>query len=434
MTGLVALAVGVFGYAVLATRLDRLWITAPMVFLAAGLVLGPEALGVLPGVPNETMLRLAELTLAVILFADAATVPLQDVEGDVRLPGRLLVIGLPLTIVAGTVIAHLLVPTVDWAVAALIAAILAPTDLALGLAVVMDPAIPTRIRRALNVESGLNDGIATPFVTLFLATVVSVDAPGHGDQLVAAIEAIGLAVLAAIVVGLGGGRLLQLAVRRGWTSPTAERLALIALAVLAYAGSVSIGGNGFVAAFLGGLVFGAATGGSLDDPLEFTEQIGMFASFFVWAIFGATIVGPAVLGEQLVPAVAYAVVSLTLIRMVPVAIALVGSRLRRDTIAFIGWFGPRGLASVVFALLATEELRAAGLPAEALMQVVAWTILLSVVLHGLSAHPLAGLYARRLVGLTGLPELAPVGPIRLRTRDLGRRTGARAAGSSPKMG
>jgi NhaP-type Na+/H+ or K+/H+ antiporter len=299
--------------------------------------------------------HITELTLGLLLFSDASTVRLRDVEGDASLPNRLLFVGLPLTVLAGTLAAHLLLPDADWAPAALIATILAPTDAALGLAVVTNKDVPVRIRRALNVESGLNDGIVTPFVTLFIAVVASEEDLSTHAWGLEALKQIGLAIVAAAAVGYAGGKLLVFAKDRGWTSEVSEQIAILALALLAYGGSVTIGGNGFVAAFAGGILFGAATRRSLERPGRFTETLGMCASFLVWSIFGALFVGELFTHELPAAPIAYALLSLTVIRMVPVAVALIGTHLRPATVAFMGWFGPRGLASVVFTLIALEE-------------------------------------------------------------------------------
>jgi NhaP-type Na+/H+ or K+/H+ antiporter len=419
MTGPVIL-VGVFvAYSLVASRLARVSVSAPLVFVAAGIVIGPAVLDLLPAAPSREAGRLlAELTLAILLFADASTVPLRDVEGDRRLPGRLLGIGLPLTIALGTLAAWLLFPSHGWAVAALIASILAPTDIALGLTVVTNTTVPVRIRRAMNVESGLNDGIATPFVTLFLLIVAAEEAVGPAHWAVEALKEMGLALVAAIAVGGVVGLAVAAAHRRGWTTPASEQLAVLSLALLSYSASIWIGGNGFVAAFVGGILFGAATARRLSEPTEFTENVGLFASFLVWALFGAFLAGPTVREGFDGAAIVYAVLSLSVVRMAPVAVALRGMGFRKDTMAFVGWFGPRGLASVVFLLIATEDLH--GAPAvEPLAAAATWTILLSVVLHGLSAGPLASAYGRR-IGEAGMdvPELADAPEPRVRRRDL----------------
>jgi sodium/hydrogen antiporter len=422
MGGLTALAVVVVAYALVASRLDRWGITGPMVFVAAGVILGPGGLGVLPlSLTNETVLTVTELTLALVLFSDASTVRLRDVEGDAGLPQRLLFVGLPLTVIAGALLAYLMFPGVGLAAAALLATILAPTDAALGLAVVTNKAVPVRIRRALNVESGLNDGIATPLVTLFIAVVAAEEGLGDTAWGLEALTQIGLAIVAAVVVGYVGGKLLAFANDRGWTSEVSEQLAILALAVLAYQGSVAIGGNGFVAAFAGGVLFGAATRGRLAAPVQFTETLALTGSFVVWSLFGALFAGELLTQDLAARPIVYAILSLTVIRMVPVAIALTGTHLRRATVAFMGWFGPRGLASVVFTLLALEEIERGG--GAMLLQTVTWTILLSVVLHGISASLLAARYGASIAKAGTIPEKAPAGEPRIRLHDLAGRHG-----------
>jgi NhaP-type Na+/H+ or K+/H+ antiporter len=416
MGGLTALTVVVVAYTLVASTLDRWWITGPMVFVAAGAILGPGGLDVLPlSLTNETVLTITELTLALLLFSDASTVRLRDVEGDTGLPRRLLFVGLPLTIAAGALLARLMFPEVGLEAAALIATILAPTDAALGLAVVTNKAVPVRIRRALNVESGLNDGIATPFVTLFIAMVAAEEALGDTAWVLEALKQIGLAIVAAVVVGYLGGKLFAFANERGWTSGVSEQIAILALALLAYQGSVTVGGNGFIAAFAGGILFGAATRQRLAEPVQFTETLGLAGSFLVWSLFGALFVGELVTQDLAAQPIVYAVLSLTVIRMVPVAIALIGTHLRRATVAFMGWFGPRGLASVVFSLLALEEIERGG---AMLLETVTWTILLSVVLHGISASPLAARYGASIAKAGKIPEKAPAGEPRIRLHDL----------------
>jgi NhaP-type Na+/H+ or K+/H+ antiporter len=404
-------------YAIAARRLDRLSVTAPIVLVAAGTILGIGFLDVLRANPKtETVRLVTELTLALILFADASTVKLRQAQGDVGLPLRLLGVGLPLTIALGAVVARLVFPAVSWAEAALISAILAPTDAALGLAVVTNPAVPLRIRRALNIESGLNDGIATPFVTIFLALVVA-GAAEHGWGRAAVF---GLARGAAIGIGVGyvGGRLVRWAKEAEWTTPLSDQLVVLGLALFSYGAAVNYSGNGFVAAFLAGLVFGAASRGQLHEATEFTDTVGLFSSFVVWVLFGAMFVGPVLRDGVHLRPVLYAVLSLTVVRMVPVAISLVGGKFRPATVTFIGWFGPRGLASVVFTLLAFDALRGDH-NARGLVEVTTWTILLSVLAHGLSSGPLATAYGRRLERKPAdTPELTTVAATRMRKRSL----------------
>jgi NhaP-type Na+/H+ or K+/H+ antiporter len=419
--GLAILAAVFVVYALVASRLDRWSISAPMVFAATGFLLGPSVLNALPfRVGDEVALTVTELTLALLLFADASTVRLREVEGDALLPGRLLLLGLPLTIAVGTLVAGLMFRDIGWAAAAVIATILAPTDAALGLAVFTNRAVPVRIRRALNVESGLNDGLATPFLTLFLALLASEEGIGHGSWLAKSSEQIALALATALVVGGVGGWLLSQASARGWTSDVSEELAVLALALLSYGGAIAIGGNGFVSAFTAGIVFGAMTRDRERRSVEFTETLALFLSFVVWTLFGAMLVGPVLTRRIAVAPIAYAALSLTVIRMVPVAASWMGLGLRSRTIAFAGWFGPRGLASVVFTILTVQTLHRSGIAADTIVEVATWTILLSVFAHGLSASPFSRRYGHWIGEQAGpLPELAEAPEPRFRRRSLG---------------
>ena len=315
---------------------------APIVLVALGLAIGPQGLNVLAVNVGTLPIRiLAELTLALLLFTDASTVDLRSAERDARLPGRLLLIGLPLTIGLGTVLARLVLSGEGWASAALLAAILAPTDAALSLQVVTNKVVPARIRRALNIESGLNDGIATPFVAFFIAAVVATESSQTHHWLREAVADLGIGVLVAIGIGMVAGAAVSRARRHGWTTPTSERLPFWC-SVCWPTGPRSRREATVVAAFVGGLVFGAITKGALRQPTEFAETIGMFLSLAVWGLFGLVFVGPALSGGVPLGPIAYAVLSLTVIRMMPVAVSMLGSGLRPDSVTFIGWFGPRG--------------------------------------------------------------------------------------------
>ncbi len=363
--------------------------------MTVGALLGPSGVGAVTAPATSEPFRvLAELTLALLLFSDASTIGLREAGGIAWLPGRLLAFGLPLTIAGGALVGWLLFPALGVGFALVVGSILAPTDAALSLPVLLDRAIPVRIRRAINIESGLNDGIATPFVTLALAIAVA-EEHSTGDWLIVAGEEIALAVVVAIVVGGLGGRLMIEARRRGWASRASESLAVVALAIFAYASATAIGGNGFVAAFGAGIAFRTATARS-EPSVEFAESIGLAASYLVWLLFGVALAGPVIAAGFDAPLIGYALLSLTIVRMVPVAIALVGARLRPDTVALIGWFGPRGLASVVFLLVAFDDLGPAHPATETLLRVVTWTVLLSVFLHGLSAGPVGAWYGRRI--------------------------------------
>ena len=406
---LVALSIVLFGWAILAERLAARNLSGPLVFLVAGLLLANPSWGIVSvDIESSTVHVLAELTLALLLFADASAVTLAAARHDLSLTARLLGIGLPLSIVAGTAVALVLFPSVPLALAGLVAASLAPTDAALSASVIADERLPIGVRRVLNVESGLNDGIATPVVTFCIASAATaLGVVGHDyDDGIGALGELAIGAGIGAGVALVGGRLLVVAHQHGWLQHGSRRLAALSLAFIAFLVAGELGGNPFVAAFIGGLVFGTAARTDAAESVELTEVAGGLLSLVLWFIFGAGFVLPAF--EDLdVRIVLYAVASLTVVRMVPVAIALFGSGQGRMTAAFIGWFGPRGLASAVFALLAVEELGNADPRVEAAVNTIAVTIVFSIVAHGVTARPLASRYvqARRRLHPAGGDEL-----------------------------
>ena len=394
----------IFAWGTLSARLERADVTAPIAFVLAGVLLthGPLApLGYAPS--HEAVKVLAEFTLVLVLFSDASRVGLTELRHDMGPCVRLLAVGLPLTIGLGTVLALALFSGINAWLALVIGAALAPTDAALGAAMMINPAVPARIRRLINVESGLNDGIATPFVLIALAGA-AIDEHVSGIGPAGAVAELALGVLIGMAVGGVGGWVTRTARGRGWGDEGFAGPAVLALAVCAYACSLALHGNGFIAAFVGGLAFGAVSGRSGQRLVPFVEETGGLVSLLVWLAFGAIAVVPALRALTWQTAV-YAVLSLTVIRMVPVAVSLAGGGLGRAAVAFVGWFGPRGLASVVFALLALEDLGEHD--AAPAVEVIAVTIMLSVVLHGATAEPLARRYGPRLVQVGGaaVPEL-----------------------------
>jgi sodium/hydrogen antiporter len=386
---LVVIGTAIFGWGVLSARFERADLSAPIVFTAIGALLAPR--GFIEGSSAvETLKPLVELTLVWVLFSGAAAVRLQDLRVDAGGCIRLLAVGLPLTVLAGWGLATWMLPELGVWMALLVAAALAPTDAALGIPVVTNPTVPSRVRELLSVEGGLNDGIATPVVMVALAGAASADglsdAPGLGEALLE----LAIGAVVGVAVGGAGGWLLRWARRRGWVAEDFAGIAVLALALVAYGASLAVHGNGFVAAFCGGLAFGATAGRRAPAELGLTEQAGSLVSLLVWMGFGAVAV-PLVVDRASVTVVVYAALSLTVVRMLPVALALLGAGLDRNAVLFIGWFGPRGLASLLFALLALDDLGAA---AERAVAVIALTVILSVVAHGVSAGPLAARYGK----------------------------------------
>jgi sodium/hydrogen antiporter len=401
---LIVLACVVFAFGIVSRRLEGTVLTAPIVFVLAGAVLGPAGLGpVEMGLDDHTVLLLGEIALALVLFTDAARTDLSTLRQSNALPLRLLGIGMPLTIALGTIIAALLIADLTVWEAAIIGTVLAPTDAALGQAVVSNPRVPVRVRQALSVEAGLNDGLSVPFLALFLILAETDEGRLSARVWVRfALEQVGLGVLVGVGIGLAGGWLVARAARSGWMTGAFQRLALLALALIAWALADQIGGNGFIAAFVGGLAVGPTVKSVGEQLIRFTEAEGQLLSLSVFFVFGALAIG-LILPLSWEVAL-YALLSLTAIRVQPVAFSLLRTRLARISVLFAGWFGPRGLASIVLGLIVVAEAPQLAGRGEIEM-VVASTVLLSVLLHGLTAAPLSAAYARRVEGMAaGAPE------------------------------
>ena len=389
---LATIALALLAFAAIAGRVDGTPITPAIVFVGIGLLAGPEALGLVDlSSYGEPVKLLAEATLTVVLFADASRIDLRALRREVAVPARLLGIGLPLTIVAGLVVAIALLAELAWPEALLLAVILAPTDAALGQTVVTLPRLPSRIRQGLNVESGLNDGICVPIFLIVLA-VAEAEAGAIGDgaavRLVA--EQIGYGIAAGVVAGAVAAAVVRVAGTHGEVDAAWLQIGPLAGAALAFGIAAPMGGSGFIAAFAGGMVFGGLLRGGSERVDSLLDEAGAVLGAITFVVFGAVLLGPG-LGHLTAAMVGYALLSLTVVRMLPVAVSLLGSGARPPTIGFLGWFGPRGLASIVFAVMLEEG---SELPhEETILLTVYATVGLSVLLHGVTAAPLAGRYA-----------------------------------------
>jgi NhaP-type Na+/H+ or K+/H+ antiporter len=391
--GLAVVAGILLAYGLLSKRLEHTVVSAAIVFVTGGYLAGDDVLGWLSlDIDTGAVRVLAEATLTLVLFTDASRIDLRALRREVALPARLLGLGLPLTIVAGAALAAGVLTNLSLLEALVIAIVLAPTDAALGQAVVSDPRLPSRVRQGLNVESGLNDGICVPL--LFIAIALGESEEGtitarHAASLV--VEEIGWGVAGGALAGAVGAFALRAALRRGAVAHDWAQIVPMATAALAYGLAAPLGGSGFIAAFVGGLVFGAVRRDRRGEGTYLVEAAGQTLNAVTFVVFGAAVLGPAldVVDWQIA---LYAVLSLTVVRMAPVAIALAGTRARRPTVAYMGWFGPRGLASIVFAVIVLEE---AELPhVETLVATVVITVAMSVFAHGLTAVPFTNRYVR----------------------------------------
>ena len=386
---LAVVAALLLAFAGLSHRLERTIVSAAMVFTAAGLLLGPEALDWLHFDLGSSEVRiLAEITLTLVLFLDASRIDIRSLRRELGFPARLLGIGLPLTIAAGTLVGALLFDELGWAEVLVLAIVLAPTDAALGLPVVTDMRLPSRVRQSLNVESGLNDGICVPLLFIALAIAEAEEKAiggGHAARIVA--EEIGYGIVGGVAAGIAGSLVLRLAWKHGLADEIWAKVIPVTAAALAYGIAAPLGGSGFIAAFVGGLVYGIVRGtGELAAP-ESSAVMDAAAEVFAaltFITFGSVALSWALHRVDWKVAL-YAVLSLTVIRMVPVAISFIGSGAKRETVVYAGWFGPRGLASIVFAVLVIEESK---LPhADLLITVSVITVALSVLAHGVTALP-----------------------------------------------
>ncbi len=391
---LALLAIFILLYSSLAGGVERTWISGPIVFTLFGVVVGPLGLSLLvPEVKAENFRLLAELALALVLFTDAAGANLGMLRRIWKLPARLLLVGLPLTILLGFGVGMVLYPEFSLFEVALLATMLAPTDAALGKGVVTNPAVPKEVRQGLNVESGLNDGICVPVLFLFLALALGHDGGQSRGSLAWHFfsHEIGIGLLVGLTLTGMTVWFLRFCHQRQWISSIWIQFPVVGLAIGCFAVAQVLGGSGFIAAFVGGLLFGSRLKQHREDLLRAAEGTGEIFALLTWVIFGAVVVGKA-LEIVSFTHVLYAALSLTVIRMLPVFISLSGLGAKTEGKLFVGWFGPRGLASIVFGIIVVN----AGLPhGRVLVEVVAWTVIFSIVLHGVSANPWGQAFGRR---------------------------------------
>jgi len=387
---LAMLAVLVFLYSQIVGRLESAPVSGPLIFVAMGLIAGPELLGWFDrGVTRTEFRIITDVTLAFILFVDAANANLKTLRQNIQLPARMLLIGLPTVIGLGFVLALLMFDQLSFFEAAILATMLAATDAALGKAVITNPAVPFHVRESLNAESGLNDGLCVPILFVFIALAEGLGADGKILALTLVAKELGIG----LAVGLGGtwlaGTLMRYCWDRGWIPHIWSHIATGALAIALFAIAQSLHGSGYIAAFSGGLLFGHLAGKDAEDLLETTEANAETLSLLTWFLFGSVVFRFAEAFNLEV--IVYSVLSLTVIRVLPIFLSLMGTGESVRNCIFMGWFGPRGLASIVFAIIVLNT----ELPGSEFMAVVvACTVLLSLIAHGITANPLAARLAR----------------------------------------
>jgi NhaP-type Na+/H+ or K+/H+ antiporter len=384
-------------HSLVSRRLERTVVTAPIVFTVAGILM-PPALGVIlrTGVDVHAFLTLAEVGLVLLLFTDASRTDLEVLKDIRALPARLLSVGMLLTILLGAVAARIVFPDLSVWEAGILSAILAPTDAGLGQVIVTSPRVPVRIRQALNVEAGLNDGLAVPFLLFFIGLALA-GTESEGASFARFVhQQLGYGILIGAGIGLAGGWLLGRADRHEWMAESSAQIGVVTLPMLCLLASEWAGASMFIAAFVAGLAVQVGFKEAGRHSVEFAEEWGQLLNLAVFFLFGMLIARDWTNFDA--PLALYAVLSLTVVRMVPVAISLIGTGLDRSTVVFMGWFGPRGLASIVLGLVYLEE--EAHLSGETTTRLaVKATVLLSIFAHGLSAMPGIGLYARNLAAL-----------------------------------
>lgn len=391
MVGTAIFVVVAFGYALISRRLTTTMITGPIIFTLLGVIFATGFAQVITLELDSSLVQiLLEGTLLIVLFSDAAAIDVRKARREASLSGRLLGIGLPLTVISGTLAALVFFDTLTFWEAAVVAVVLTPTDAALGKSIISNRSVPSVVRQAINVESGLNDGAVVPFLAITIAGALG-EMQSGSDIVSVFVGEIGWAILAGVIVGWIGAKAILFAGKREWMSDTWRLIAALLLAIAAFAVASPLGGSGFLAAFVAGLTFGSIVRSTYPHISEFSEGTAELLTMVAFFVFGALILVPSF---PLItwPMVGFALVVLTSGRMIPVAISMIGTRLKAPTVLYLGWFGPRGLASLIFAGTVVAE----GDPQDApiVLAIVATVVVMSVVLHGVSAVPLSKAYGR----------------------------------------
>ncbi|MCE3552924.1 cation:proton antiporter [Pseudonocardia sp. RS11V-5] len=393
MLALVVIMLILLAWALVAGRLARFSVTMPFAMLAAGVALtaGPAPVFIFD-IDFEPSEHVVEGILAILLFTDATEIPGGILGRQPRLTLRLLLIALPLSVLAAWLFGAALFGGAGFWLLLVLAAVVMPVDLAPAIAVVRDRRIPERLRQVINAESGLNDGLIAPVFLFALAGATPAGGEGLADAALHALPSLVMAILAGAVVGAAAARILRRAVDSGWTQSSALRIGVLALPLLAYGVAVLVGGNGFVAAFVAGVFFEPEARRLPPGTLHLVEDVGTLLSLAMWFIFGAIVnhtLGGGAITWQIV---LYSLLALTVARVLPVVVALIRTDVSAKDRLVLGWAGPRGIATLVFGMLAFIELQ--GPEKDLVLAVTVVTIVASIVVHGLSTGVVARHYGR----------------------------------------
>ena len=394
-TNFIFIALLFFIFGLLSKRIQNSYVTLPLLFMLSGMFLGTGFADIinLP-MTNKAVRIIAELTLVVVLFTDASRIPIYRLKKSHNIPVRLLLISLPLMIIFGTIVAKFFFPSLSIAEAAIIGCILAPTDPALAQTIITFRFVPSRIRQSINIESGLNDGLVLPFLAIFisLASIIEKNITFTSGMYFLFMQIVG-GIFIGWIIAFIGGKLLVFAYKKKWTDTTFEKIAALAIALLSYSLASIISSNGFIAAFISGITI-AVTAPSICRPIhEFAAAEGKMLLLLLFLLFGAVFVGP-LLPLMNLPIITYALISLIVLRPLATSIGLIKTKLKWESLVYLGWFGPRGIASIVFGLMVLENTHLE--KNEEIFLVMTAAVFLSIILHGLSSYKGAVWYCNKI--------------------------------------
>ncbi|KYJ86364.1 cation:proton antiporter [Sulfurovum riftiae] len=390
---ILGIALVILGYGLFSRLLGKYNISGPMVFTMVGILLSPLVMGGEPIKVNGDVVQItAEITLILVLFGDSSALNLTQLKKHWRLPFRLLFVAMPITIVIATLTGIYFFPNESLLYVLLLALILAPTDAALGKIVVSDERIPKVVRNTINVESGLNDGVVFPVLLTVLAMIVSNSDTAQSGWMTYIAQQVIIGAVAGGFAGWAGANMMMKAVKRGWMEEQYSNLAPVALAIFSFYFAEHFGGNGYISAFFSGLFLGNTSEYLRERVENFVESEGELLVMISFLIFGLVFI-PITIEYWSLKALGFAILSLTVLRMIPVIIGFGFFKIDLSTRLFYGWFGPRGIASILYILVAVGHI--GGIQGhEEIFAVASLTIFLSIFLHGFSAQPLAIAYSK----------------------------------------